>query len=62
MSILSHSKARLRGSQPFSDPVFSFQPHSSFPLSSAAANFWGLWVYFDPLSRIVLVIEWCVFP
>lgn len=32
MSILSCSKASLRGSQPFPDPAFSFQPHSSFPL------------------------------
>lgn len=44
MSILSRSKASLRGSQPFPDPAFSFQPHGSFPLSSAAASFWCLWV------------------
>lgn len=44
MSILSRSKASLRGSQPFPDPAFSFQPHASFPLSFAAATFWCLWV------------------
>lgn len=45
MSILSHSKASLRGSQPFPDPAFSFQPHTSFPLSFAAATFWCLWLW-----------------
>lgn len=50
MSILSHSKASLRGSQPFPDPAFSFQPHTSFPLSFAAATFWCLWLWVEFFS------------
>lgn len=50
MSILSQSKASLRGSQPVPDPAFSSQPHGSFPLGSAATNFWCLevWGFFLP--------------
>lgn len=65
MSILSCSKASLRGSQPFPDPAFSFQPHGSFPLSSPAPSFWCLWVwgvFFSPLSCIVSVLKQSVFP
>lgn len=45
MSILSHSKASLRGSQPFPDPAFPFQPHVSFSPSFAAETFWCLWLW-----------------
>lgn len=59
MSILSRSKARLRGSQPFPDPAFSFQPHGSFPLSSAATSFWCLWVWVGVFFFPVLALfQW----